>query len=90
MQASVFSLPVVVFWKTTDGTKENGGSPEILDVESIFSKEQSVLYEMKYNIQTDEPLTQRGCALLIKALAGINLLDALRRCNEGERARRQR
>ncbi len=55
MQASVFSLPVVVFWKTTDGTKENGGSPEILDVESIFSKEQSVLYERSIAYKPTRP-----------------------------------
>ena len=44
MHTSVFSLAVVVFWKTTDGTRRRAlrASP---DVESIFSKEQPLIYD---------------------------------------------
>ncbi len=63
--------------KTTDGTKENGGSPEILDVESIFSKEQSVLYEASIAYKRARALTQRERALLIKELSVSILLMLL-------------
>jgi hypothetical protein len=40
-----FSLAVVVFWKTTDGTRRRATSARP-DVESIFSKEHAAIYEM--------------------------------------------